>query len=66
MGSLIGHRIDYNGVAALRGQQHILSKTLTREPHPPPPPLGEQEPSDDLFQCFQNFTCHNIYYVRLL
>jgi len=26
MGSLIGHRIDYNGVGALRGQRHIPSK----------------------------------------
>ena len=23
MGSIIGHRIDYNGVGALRGQRHI-------------------------------------------
>ena len=26
MGSLIGQRIDYNGVGALRGQRHIPSK----------------------------------------
>ena len=26
MGSLTGHRIDYNGVGALRGQWHIPSK----------------------------------------
>ena len=26
MGSNIGHRIDYNGVGGLRGQQHIPSK----------------------------------------
>ena len=26
MGSIIGHRIDYNGVGALRGQQHIPSE----------------------------------------
>ena len=26
MGSIIGHRIDYNGVGALRGQRHIPSK----------------------------------------
>ena len=25
MGSKTGHRIDYNGVGALRGQQHIPS-----------------------------------------
>ena len=29
MGSIIGHRIDYNGVGALKGQQHIPSKNLT-------------------------------------
>ena len=30
MGSIIGHRKDYNGVGALRGQRHIpgLNKTL--------------------------------------
>ena len=27
MGSIVGHRIDYNGVGVLRGQQHIPSKT---------------------------------------
>ena len=26
VGSIIGHRIDYNGVGALRGQRHIPSK----------------------------------------
>ena len=26
MGSIIGHRIDYNGVGALRGQRHISTK----------------------------------------
>ena len=26
MGSIIGHKIDYNGVGALRGQRHIPSK----------------------------------------
>ena len=26
MGSIIGHRIDYNGVGALRAQRHIPSK----------------------------------------
>ena len=26
MGSIDGHRIDYNGVEVLRGQQHIPSK----------------------------------------
>ena len=33
MGSVIGHRIDYNGVKALRGQRHISSKNY---PLPPP------------------------------
>ena len=32
MGSIIGHRIDYNGVGALRGQWHIPSKKLTQVP----------------------------------
>ena len=26
MGSIIGHRIDYNGVGVLRGQGHMLVK----------------------------------------
>ena len=26
MGSILGHRIDYNGVGVLRGQRHILTK----------------------------------------
>ena len=26
MGSIFGHRIDYNGVGVLRGQRHIPSK----------------------------------------
>ena len=25
MGSIVGHRIDYNGVGVLRSQRHILS-----------------------------------------
>ena len=36
MGSIIGQRIDYNGVGALRGQQHIPSKNLPQY-HPLPP-----------------------------
>ena len=32
MGSIIGHRIDYNGVGALRGQRHIPSKNLPKQP----------------------------------
>ena len=42
MGSIIGHRIDYNGVGALRGQQHIPSKSLPK--HPPPLRGGRFEP----------------------
>ena len=34
MESIIGHRIDYNGVGALRGQRHISSKNVI---HVPPP-----------------------------
>ena len=37
MGSMIGHRIDYNAVGALRGQRHIHSKNLPKKPPPPPP-----------------------------
>ena len=35
MGSIIGHRIDYNGEGALRGQRHIPSKKLTQVPRLP-------------------------------
>ena len=42
MGSNIGHRIDYNGVGALRGQQHIPSKILTHEL--PPSQGGNRNP----------------------
>ena len=41
MGSLIGHRIDYNGVE--RGSERPGAHTqhkLTRVPLPPPPPPG--------------------------
>ena len=37
MGSIIGQKIDYNGVGALRGQRHIPSKYLPKYPPPPPP-----------------------------
>ena len=30
VGSIIGQKIDYNGVGALRGQRHISSKHLTQ------------------------------------
>ena len=38
MRSIIGHRIDYNGVGALRSQRHIPSKSQPE--NPPPLPLG--------------------------
>ena len=37
MGSIIGHKIDYNEVGVLRGQWHIPSKNL-----PKYPPSGKQ------------------------
>ena len=40
MGSMIGHRIDYNGVGVLRGQQHIPSKNWPKYPPPPPGLVG--------------------------
>ena len=40
MGSIIGHRIDCNGVGALKGQRHIPSKNYPKYPHPPPPRGG--------------------------
>ena len=36
MGSIIGHRIDYNVVGALRGQRHIPRKNLPKYPPPLP------------------------------
>ena len=43
MGSIIGQKIDYNGVGALRGQLHIPSCPLTQVPPRVPfePTLGE-------------------------
>ena len=40
MGSILGHRIGYNGVGALRGQRHIPSKTLRK--YLPPGALAEK------------------------
>ena len=34
MGSIIGHRIDYNGEGALRGQRHIPSQNYPKYPPP--------------------------------
>ena len=58
MGSIIGHRIDYNGAGALRGQRHIPSKNwpkyLPSFPgatfHPP-----KRELFNNLFQCVIQF-----------
>ena len=36
MGSIIGQRIDYNGVGTQRGQRQIPSKNLAKYPPPPP------------------------------
>ena len=38
MGSIAGHRLDYNGVGVLRGQRHIPSKTWPKYP----PPVSRQ------------------------
>ena len=37
---MFGQRIDYNGVAVLRGQRHIPSQKLTQVIPPPPPRLA--------------------------
>ena len=37
MGSIIGHKIDYNGVGVLRDQQHIPENIDLSIPQPPPP-----------------------------
>ena len=36
MGSIDGHRLDYNGIGVLEGQRHIPSKTWPEYPLPPP------------------------------
>ena len=36
MRSIFGHRIDYNGLGVLRGQQHIPSKNYSKYPSSPP------------------------------
>ena len=35
MGSIMGQKIDYNGVRALRGQRHNTQQTLTQVTPPP-------------------------------
>ena len=49
MGSIIGHRIDYNGVGALKGQWHIQSKNEPK--YPPPPSLSTLEWLKNQNQC---------------
>ena len=41
MGSAIGHRIEYNGVGALRGKTR-LAHTKQKFSQVPPPPTGIQ------------------------
>ena len=49
MGSIIGHKIDYNGVGALRGQWHTRSKNLPKFPPPP----RETEPQ--MYECCRKY-----------
>ena len=49
MGSIIGHRIDYNGVGALRGQWHKAKINPLTPSHPPPPP----PPQEQQLHCIQ-------------
>ena len=44
VGSIIGHRTDYNGVRALRGQRHIPSKINPSTPSPPPRKCSRRGP----------------------
>ena len=39
MGSIIGHRIDYNGVGALRDQWYIYTQQKFPQVPPSPPPF---------------------------
>ena len=52
MGSIVGHRIDYNGVGVLRGQRHIPSKTWPKYP-PPPSDFGFSLHKDTKLRTFQ-------------
>ena len=47
MGSIIGQKIDYNGVGALSGQRHIPSKHKPKYP-PPPARVGPNANSKGL------------------
>ena len=44
MGSAIGHRIEYNGVGALRGKTRLAhtQQKFSQVPPPPRPPTGIQ------------------------
>ena len=42
MQSIFDHRIDYNGLGVLRGQQDIPSKNYSKYPSFPPPPPSAQ------------------------
>ena len=55
MGSIVGHKIDHNGIGALRGQQHIPSINLST----PPPPLGDATTNQLHLPplCFLQFGC---------
>ena len=68
MGSIIGHKIDYNGVGALRGQGHIPNKNLPKYPPPPPPlpphmkqNLKSGAPNDNIVQNHLNIALLNVF-----
>jgi len=50
MGSIIGYRIDCNGVGAGRGQRHIPAKI---ESSTPPPP-GQRGSSEEITTSVEN------------
>ena len=50
MYSITGHKIVYNGVRVLRGQQHKLSKNYLKDTLPPEQVLS-------LFKCSQHQLC---------
>ena len=58
MGSIIGHKIDYNGVGALRGQRHIHSKNSPRYP-----PRGECTISQEQVARFSVLCMYYVMYV---
>ena len=40
MGSIFGHRIDYNGAGALRGQRHVHTQQKLTQVDPAPDQFG--------------------------